>query len=743
MPKLLKTSLLVWIIWLLTIGTAGAGQSISQTSSVPVTAGVNLEAYNYQSGSRNIKMYVLKIDLTNPYLVIDTLIGQNDNFEDNENVTDMANRKGAVAAINGDFFQMGTTGQPIGLTYNNGTLISSPALRDDMYGFGIYEKNLPYIGIFNFSGLVTTENGAACTLAGINKPTYLIKGGASSDTDALHMYNSGWGDYSRGCGRNGVEVIVINGLVTEIRKGLDAVPIPSNGYILRGEGFAADFLLNNLQIGDEVQFSYNVTPEGTLQTAVGGQAYLVGQGSIPNYFTQEISGTVARTAVGYTQDQNTVYMAVGEKSSGSDGLTQWEMAYFMQSLGCWWAVNLDGGGSTTMSARSLGENTVSAVNIPQGGSERNIPTALGIFTTAPAGKLQGLIFDNYTTNLLTGVTYTFNAKGYDEYYNPYSFADGELTTQIKKGTGSTNGNQVTFSDGGSSIISVGNKDYQEQITLNVYDDERMDHLQVDPASPELAPGESISFTVQAISEDGLTFTLDANNYQAKLQSGGGSLSGSTYTAPDTITEANLLFSFGEVSQPITVKVVDSNQVLGIIDAGEASRIAFGHLSLTFPDGALPGGTSVVLKGLSQIENLPENYQFLEGIAISTDQAEAELALPIHVNESSSLSETSLWQWQAGNWVQLEDGTTSSLGQIVLLQNTQFLFSDLIGHWAEEDIVNLARAGVVSGYPGNLFKPSTSISRSQFITMLAKVMGWSANTNISFKDNGQIQDWARG
>ncbi len=744
MFKLCRIGLLVWLILLLTAGAAGAGQTISQISSKPVTAGVNLDSYNYQSGSRHIKMYVLKIDLTNPYVLIDTLIGQNDDFEDNESVTRMANRKGAVAAINGDFFQIGTTGQPIGLTYNNGNLISSPPLRDDMYGFALYEKALPYIGIFNFQGLVTTENGASCTLAGINKPTYLVKGGASSDLDALHLYNSGWGDYSRGCGRNGVEVVVINGKVSEIRQGLDAVPIPDNGYILRGEGFAASFLLNNLQVGHTVNFSYSVTPDNNIQTAIGGQACLVETGQIPNYFTQEVSGTVARTSVGYTQDQHTLYMAVGEKSSVSDGLTQWEMAYFMQYLGCWWAVNLDGGGSSTIAARPLGENSAVLVNTPQGGSERNIPTALGVFTTAPAGKLQDLIFDDYITNLLTGVAYTFKAKGYDEYYNPYQFAPGECNLQITQGVGSVNGDQVTFTDGGTSIISLGNAEYQEQITLQVYGDQEMDHLQITPANLEIAPGESVSFTVQAVSKDGLTFSLDNNNYQVKLQKGGGSLVGSTYTAPSLVTEADLIFSFGELNQPIQVQVKDKNQVLGLIKAGTDSRVDFSNLSLTFPGGSLPEETPVVLKGLNQADNLPANYKFLEGVEIILpDLEQAALALPLQVSENSTLSDLSLWQWQDDKWVELKDGTTSSLGKIVLLQNTQFIFSDLIGHWAEEDVVNLARNGIVAGYPGNLFKPSLSVTRVQFITMLAKALGWSSNTNISFKDASQIPDWGKG
>ena len=101
--------------------------------------------------------------------------------------------------------------------------------------------------------------------------------------------------------------------------------------------------------------SYAVGPVDQIQAAVGGQALLIHNGSIPNSFSQEITGRVARTALGYTADGRTLYLACAEKSSNSQGMTQWEMSYFLSGLGAHWAINLDGGGSTTMVARPLAE----------------------------------------------------------------------------------------------------------------------------------------------------------------------------------------------------------------------------------------------------------------------------------------------------------------------------------------------------------------------------------------------------
>jgi exopolysaccharide biosynthesis protein len=60
----------------------------------------------------------------------------------------------------------------------------------------------------------------------------------------------------------------------------------------------------------------------------------------------------------------------GGQPNTSSGMTLTELADFMKSLGCESALNLDGGGSTTMVIRNR------AVNRPSDGQERNISSAL-------------------------------------------------------------------------------------------------------------------------------------------------------------------------------------------------------------------------------------------------------------------------------------------------------------------------------------------------------------------------------
>lgn len=52
----------------------------------------------------------------------------------------------------------------------------------------------------------------------------------------------------------------------------------------------------------------------------------------------------------------------------------------MRALGAEDAVNLDGGGSSTLTAREAGESLAAVRNHPSGGAERPVPNGIGVFT---------------------------------------------------------------------------------------------------------------------------------------------------------------------------------------------------------------------------------------------------------------------------------------------------------------------------------------------------------------------------
>ncbi len=84
-----------------------------------------------------------------------------------------------------------------------------------------------------------------------------------------------------------------------------------------------------------------------------------------------------RTAVGLTADEGTVLLvAVDGRSSTAAGMTRAELAALMLDLGAWRALNLDGGGSTTLWVDGVG-----VLNEPSDGSQRVVASHLGFTIT--------------------------------------------------------------------------------------------------------------------------------------------------------------------------------------------------------------------------------------------------------------------------------------------------------------------------------------------------------------------------
>jgi len=82
-----------------------------------------------------------------------------------------------------------------------------------------------------------------------------------------------------------------------------------------------------------------------------------------------------RSLVGATSDGHILFVVVDGRQPGyADGMSLFELRSLAQSLGCTDALNLDGGGSTTLYVS--GEGSTGVVNRPSGKVERPVPSIL-------------------------------------------------------------------------------------------------------------------------------------------------------------------------------------------------------------------------------------------------------------------------------------------------------------------------------------------------------------------------------
>ena len=122
------------------------------------------------------------------------------------------------------------------------------------------------------------------------------------------------------------------------------------------------------------------TPYDSLLAGIGGGPRLIKQGAVHYTYDEEvffgsgISGDLdnPRTAVGVTQDAHVIMIVVDGRQAASEGVTLPELTEIMLNLGCVEAMNLDGGGSTQMAARTM--SGYQYVDVPS--ETRSVPTVL-------------------------------------------------------------------------------------------------------------------------------------------------------------------------------------------------------------------------------------------------------------------------------------------------------------------------------------------------------------------------------
>ncbi|MEU1724813.1 phosphodiester glycosidase family protein [Nonomuraea sp. NPDC005692] len=338
-----------------------------------------------------------------------------------------AGRSRAVAAVNGDFFDINNSGAAQGIGVQDGTLVQSPAAGHDnavaVTGDGVGRVLKMY-----FEGTATPSGGAPIALTQFNQ---MVQNGG------VGLFTPLWGSYNRARAVEGAatvtEVVLVDGVVTEVRNAAGTGPIPAGTTILLGRDAGAA-ALSALKAGDRVDVKYQpkASDGSTVKAAVGGNYVLVKDGVVQN---STDAAAHPRTAVGFSADGRKMYLlTVDGRQADSRGVTLNELAAMMVDLGAANALNLDGGGSSTLLAREPGSAGVQVENSPSDGGERHVPNGLALYAPEGSGRLKGFWLETASDpakapgvgpvaggrpdRVFPGLTRRLTAAGYDETYGP-------------------------------------------------------------------------------------------------------------------------------------------------------------------------------------------------------------------------------------------------------------------------------------------------------------------------------------
>jgi trimeric autotransporter adhesin len=504
-----------------------ANAKLTQQKQEMIASGVKRVDYGWSplTGSGMVNIHVIEIDLTNPYVQLNAISGRNNTVASLNNVLNMAKENGAIAAINADVFQTGgsSEGSPMGAQITSGKLMSGPMALQGMYAFSVSKEKVPSIDLYGFDGKVTAADGATFPIAGMNESAYTTEPDKQpSHKNAIYIYTNSWAaaSHPKDSSTTPTEVLVSGGIVQQISDGTTmTVQPPADGYILRAHGTAAKFVREHLTVSSTVTSEYNLVSKTTgakietssMQMMVGGHTILVDQGTAAT-FSRDIAGVsggsnVYRSAVGYTKDAKKVLLITAEGTSTRNGMTLKELQEAMVGLGVWKGVNLDGGGSTTMVERPLGEFALKVAHPTVGGSYlRPVANGIGVFSTAPQGKLQGLIASGPST-MFIGQTAAFDLKAYDNYYNP---VDTSTLQQQWKAVGSIGmfaSNMFTALKSGTGAIQVASSGITSELPISVIGADQIASMSIDASAAGLAVGTNITANVKITTKDGLNLSV--------------------------------------------------------------------------------------------------------------------------------------------------------------------------------------------------------------------------------------------
>ncbi|MET9656175.1 phosphodiester glycosidase family protein [Streptomyces sp. NPDC006510] len=311
-----------------------------------------------------------------------------DHLATTETVTRTARRERAVAAVNGSYFDTagsrvfsGYPGDPLGVLAVDGRLLSEAANgRTALILPG--PGGRPRIDEVRSGMRLTAPDGAVRELDGVDRvPGRIVGcGGTGGDRPAgtglpeqrprhnqlcldeseIVAFTPDWGAYSPpGAPGSAEAVLDADGRVTELRSPAGG-EIPRTGSTLTGVGEGADWLRRHARQGLPVGRRTSVTDSSGRNILAPG-ASVLGAGpallrggrtwinAAANGFTGDTSTErQPRTAVGIKADGTLLLVAFDGRSPTSAGVTLGEAAALLRDLGAADAINLDGGGSTTM-----------------------------------------------------------------------------------------------------------------------------------------------------------------------------------------------------------------------------------------------------------------------------------------------------------------------------------------------------------------------------------------------------------
>jgi hypothetical protein len=334
--------------------------------SYRVVPGVQATGWQERTRRGPVRYFVLRVKWQTPGVTVDYAHGGK--VRRTQSVTSMlARTPGAVAGVNGDFFDIGDTGAPLGLGAERRVGMWKGV--DSGWNAAIYQGDSGRIHLGTLPMVASLPKRPDIRITNFNAPQVKIGG--------IGLYTHRWGRtsglrWTDGQRRHVRLVHIVDGVVVANRQRAFPEGDKIVGQYLIARGDKAEDKLQTIKKGTRIGFRAYL--EGTPRFAISGNVIVLKRRKILAVDDREMH---PRTAVGIDRGtKQLIFLVVDGRQRFSRGYTMVEIAKRLRALGADDALNLDGGGSTTLAARRSGRMRV--LNSPSDGTQRSVPNGLEV-----------------------------------------------------------------------------------------------------------------------------------------------------------------------------------------------------------------------------------------------------------------------------------------------------------------------------------------------------------------------------
>jgi len=652
----------------------------------------------------------------------------------------------SAAGVNADFFSL-QTGVPMSNVIIDKRVVSKDT--ETLPAIGFYENGKAFIGTLPIETVMQTGDFST-PIECINK---------YRQPYALYLYTEDYGTETHASGK-GINVVLrdisgeitLGSKVTAIVESIDeydgSLAIPEGKWILSVSSDADPAIIERLtvlEIGDKVTFTTKETgSDSRWEKAIYGLGALGGRLITDGKLDYTDQSAAPRTAIGIRADGSIIFYTIDGRQKGySYGVRIETLAKRMLELGCVDALNLDGGGSTTLGATLPGETTFSLVNQP---SERQRSCANFLFlkkNNDPDGVPYALHVSDWGTPVLSGSSLQLTATAVDASYGPAD--NGAVSFSLKKDadTASADGKKTQVSKDG--LVTVrGNGDVYITAKSGSLTGETMLRAIATPGELKIYHAETGKEVTALTLEKGESVSLTASAYWygEKMVVDDGSFTWRVVSDDKSV---------GEITKDGKFTASGNGGATGVIGVNAGLRTYEIPVSIPSDPEEESFDSYPVIKGMATTAGFSATVTSqngaIEAFALYVDGEKA-------VAELDSKTGTVVYSYPdsfGNSYHRFTLTATDEKGasamktfDLGILEGGRS-FPDTAGHWAEHYIGYLADCGVVNGSDDGRFRPGDSMTRTEFAIMLCNYLGIHpedyADTELPFTDTAEIPWWA--